>query len=398
MNDLTNKVVNDTPDQASDSLVLSMALLSRPSLSPDTTDCLTLLADRLQGSDFVSTFMPFGTGVDKVNNLWAKRGTARPVVCFVGHTDVVPVGDIEQWTYPPFVPTIDKGVLYARGAADMKTAVACFVVAAERFINKYPNHKGSIALLITGDEEGAAINGTRQVAKALQVRGEVIDYCLVGEPSSSVVLGDTIKNGRRGSLHADVQVIGKQGHVAYPHLAINPIHLASSIVAKLCNTVWDNGNEYFPPTTLQVSSIRSSTASHNVIPEWCRFSFNFRFGTKSSAESLKARTQAIFEAVLADTGANYTIDWQLSGEPFLTEQGKLVSACQSAIASVLGRESVLSTSGGTSDGRFIAPMGAEVVELGVINATIHQVNECVLVADLEQLTDVYEQVLVNLLL
>ncbi len=385
-------------NSTSESLTLSMALLARPSLSPDTTDCLTLLANRLQESGFDCTFMPFGEGNDNVQNLWAMRGTARPVVCFLGHTDVVPVGDIEQWTYPPFVPTIDQGVLYARGSADMKTAVACFVVATERFIQKHPDHKGSIALLITADEEGVAINGTRQVAKALQAGGQPIDYCLVGEPSSVDVLGDTIKNGRRGSLNATVRVVGKQGHVAYPHLAINPIHLASTVIAKLCDTVWDTGNDYFPPTTLQVSNVTSGTGAHNVIPEWCSFSFNFRFCNESSADDLKARTHALFDDVLAGSGASYHIDWQLSGEPFLTEQGKLVAACQSAIERVLGRETKLSTSGGTSDGRFIAPMGAEVVELGVINATIHQVDECVLVADLDKLTDVYEQILVNLLL
>lgn len=386
-------------------LDLSIQLMCEPSVTPNDFDCQSMIAQRLEKLGFSNEFLYFGekeaTGRNaEVKNLWSiKKGeTADPVICFAGHTDVVPTGDVNKWTYPPFEPTIKEGLLYGRGAADMKTAIAAFVVAVENFSTKYPQHNGSIALLITADEEGPSVNGTVKVVETLCNRGQKIDYCLVGEPSSTHTLGDVIKNGRRGSLGGILTVTGKQGHVAYPHLAVNPIHATLSALAELCSQTWDNGNTYFPATTLQISNLNAGTGANNVIPATLTAEFNFRFSTETTESELKAKTHEIFDKYFNESDASYDIDWKLSGNPFLTPQGKLVSACQIAIKNVVGIDTELSTSGGTSDGRFIAPMGAEVVELGVRNATIHQVDECVEVEDLGKLAMIYEQILENVLL
>ena len=384
-------------------LALSIALLERPSVTPDDDGCQDILSERLQQAGFDCEFMYYGDRQAKgehaeVKNLWARRGTTAPVICFAGHTDVVPTGDENNWTYPPFTPTIADGYLWARGAADMKTGIAAFTVAAERFVANHPDHNGSIAFLITSDEEGPSINGTVKVIETLEARNEKITYCLVGEPSSTDTLGDIIKNGRRGSLGATLTVTGKQGHVAYPHLASNPIHAAMSALAELTNAEWDQGNDYFPATSLQISNINSGTGATNVIPETLEAIFNFRFSTETTEDELKAKTHAIFDKYFDSSKASYDIHWKLSGNPFLTPEGKLVSACQNAIKSVTGTETTLSTSGGTSDGRFIAPTGAQVVELGVRNATIHQVDEKVEIDDLGRLAQIYEGILENLLL
>ena len=347
------------------------------------------MAERLEKIGFNIESMRF----EDVDNLWARKGIEAPVLCFAGHTDVVPTGSLEAWNSDPFVPEIRDGKLYGRGSADMKTALAAMVVASERFIAKYPNHKGSIAFLITSDEEGPSINGTVKVVEALEARNEKMTWCLVGEPSSTHQLGDIIKNGRRGSLNAKVLVKGKQGHVAYPHLAINPIHTASKALAELCDTVWDNGNEYFPATTFQISNIAAGTGATHVVPGTMDLLFNFRYSTEVTAEELKSRTLNILDR----HQVNYDIEWTLSGLPFLTPVGELVNAAKNAIRNVTGIETELSTSGGTSDGRFIAPTGAQVLELGVLNASIHQIDEHVNVADLEPLAEIYEQILEGLL-
>lgn len=384
-------------------LDLSIALLERPSVTPDDDGCQDILSARLEQAGFDCEFMYFGER-DKagehaeVKNLWARRGTADPVICFAGHTDVVPTGDVNNWTYPPFTPTLKDGYLWARGAADMKTGIAAFTIAAERFVANHPEHNGSIAFLITSDEEGPSINGTVRVIETLEARNEKITYCLVGEPSSTDTLGDIIKNGRRGSLGAVLTVTGKQGHVAYPHLASNPIHAATSALAELTAATWDAGNDYFPATSLQISNINGGTGATNVIPETLEVIFNFRFSTETTEDELKAKTHAIFDKHFKDSKASYDIDWKLSGQPFLTPEGKLVSACQQAIKKVTDIDTTLSTSGGTSDGRFIAPTGAQVVELGVRNATIHQVDEKVEVGDLGKLAQIYEGILEHLLL
>ncbi|MAE40639.1 succinyl-diaminopimelate desuccinylase [Psychrobacter submarinus] len=384
-------------------LDLSIELLERPSVTPDDDGCQDILSARLEQAGFDCEFMYFGdrdkTGEHaEVKNLWARRGAAHPVICFAGHTDVVPTGGVNNWTYPPFTPTIADGYLWARGAADMKTGIAAFTIASERFVANHPEHNGSIAMLITSDEEGPSINGTVKVIETLEARDEKITYCLVGEPSSTDTLGDIIKNGRRGSLGAELTVTGKQGHVAYPHLASNPIHAAMAALAELTAAEWDTGNDYFPATSLQISNLNSGTGATNVIPETLEAVFNFRFSTETTEEELKEKTHAIFDKYFAGSKANYDIRWKLSGNPFLTPEGKLVSACQNAIKSVTGTDTTLSTSGGTSDGRFIAPTGAQVVELGVRNATIHQVDEKVEVDDLGRLAQIYEGILKNLLL
>ncbi len=402
MSDNNNKhVLAQTHQQAT--LELSIELLERPSVTPDDDGCQDILSERLQQAGFNCEFMYYGDRQAKgeqaeVKNLWARRGTTDPVICFAGHTDVVPTGDVNNWKYPPFTPTIADGYLWARGAADMKTGIAAFTVAAERFVANHPEHKGSIAMLITSDEEGPSINGTVKVIETLEARQEKITYCLVGEPSSTDTLGDIIKNGRRGSLGAELTVTGKQGHVAYPHLACNPIHAAMTALSELTAAQWDKGNDYFPATSLQISNINSGTGATNVIPETLTAVFNFRFSTETNEDELKQKTHAIFDKHFSDSKANYDIDWKLSGQPFLTPEGKLVSACQQAIKSVTGTKTTLSTSGGTSDGRFIAPTGAQVVELGVRNATIHQVDEKVEVDDLGRLAQIYEGILENLLL
>lgn len=406
MSDFDKNLTSQSHQQATHqqaTLDLSIALLERPSVTPDDDGCQDILSERLTQAGFECEFMYYGDRQAKgehaeVKNLWARRGTTNPVICFAGHTDVVPTGDEKNWTYPPFTPTIADGYLWARGAADMKTGIAAFTVAAERFVANHPEHNGSIAFLITSDEEGPSINGTVKVVETLEARNEKITYCLVGEPSSTDTLGDIIKNGRRGSLGAVLTVTGKQGHVAYPHLASNPIHAAMSALAELTNATWDNGNDYFPATSLQISNINSGTGATNVIPETLEAVFNFRFSTETSEDELKAKTHAIFDKYFADSKAAYDIHWKLSGQPFLTPEGKLVSACQQAIKSVTGTDTTLSTSGGTSDGRFIAPTGAQVVELGVRNATIHQVDEKVEVDDLGKLAQIYEGILENLLL
>lgn len=389
-------------------LKLSIDLLKEPSITPNDFESQNILAEFLDKLGFHCEFMYFGDPNDnasngknaQIKNLYAKRkGTDpnAPHLCFLGHTDVVPVGDESLWTYPPFSATVADGYLWGRGASDMKTAIACFCVACDDFIKNNPTHKGDISLLITADEEGVAINGTHKVALALAERGERMDYCLVGEPSSTATLGDVIKNGRRGSLGGRLTVTGKQGHIAYPHLAVNPIHELSPTLSELVATEWDKGNEYFPATRFQISNINGGTGATNVIPNSVDVLFNFRFCTENTAETLKAKTHAILDKHFADSKATYDIEWSLSGEPFLTPKGDFVDAVVSAVKDVTGTDSELSTSGGTSDGRFIAPiLHAQVVELGVLNDTIHQIDEKVNIKDLENLTKIYGKILEKL--
>ncbi len=375
----------------SDVLKLAQDLIARPSITPEDAGCQTVLAELLQRHGFQIEWLRFG----EVLNLWARRGTRSPLVCFAGHTDVVPPGDLSAWDSPPFQPEIRHGMLFGRGAADMKGSVAAMVVAAERFVQAHPDHDGSIAFLITADEEGVAVDGTVKVIETLQARGERIDYCVVGEPSSQKVLGDEFKIGRRGSLTGNLTVHGIQGHVAYPHRADNPVHRAAPALAELVSTVWDQGNAHFPPSSLQIANIHAGTGANNVIPGSLQVQFNIRFNTEWTPERLQAAIEAIFQR----HALNISLQWNLSGLPFLTqEDGKLVDAVKTAVRDVLGVETQASTSGGTSDARFIAPTGAEVIELGPLNATIHKVNECVGIEDLERLCAVYERVLDLLLL
>jgi succinyl-diaminopimelate desuccinylase len=369
---------------------LAKALIEKESVTPDDAQCQDLMAAILRPIGFNIEIMEF----EDVVNMWARKGTQKPHICFAGHTDVVPTGPQEKWTYPPFEPTIVDGMLYGRGAADMKGSVAAFLTATERFIAKHPDHKGSISYLITSDEEGPSINGTVKVIEALEARDEKIDMCIVGEPSSTAECGDVIKNGRRGSLGATMTVKGIQGHVAYPHLAKNPIHLVSPALTEMTSEVWDHGNDSFPATSFQISNINGGTGATNVIPGEVEVVFNFRFSTELTQEVLKERTHTIMDKHDFD----YDIEWKLNGQPFLTDEGSLVEAAVEAIKHVTSIDAMLSTSGGTSDGRFIAPTGAQVVELGPINATIHQVNEHVSVKDLEILSEIYERTLENLLL
>ena len=373
----------------SDTLDLSLQLLRQPSVTPVDHNCQTIMAERLAAIGFNIENMRF----EDVDNLWARRGTQAPVFCFAGHTDVVPTGHLDAWHSDPFLPEIRDGKLYGRGSADMKTALAAMVVASERFVKKHPDQKGSIDFLITSDEEGPSINGTVKVIETLEARNEKMTWCLVGEPSSTHTLGDIVKNGRRGSLNAVLTVKGKQGHVAYPHLAVNPIHIASHAITELCDTVWDNGNEYFPATSFQISNIQAGTGATNVVPGTMTVTFNFRYSTEVTADQLKARVLEILDR----NNLEYEIKWTLSGLPFLTPVGELVNAAKTAIRNVTGTETELSTSGGTSDGRFIAPTGAQVLELGVLNATIHQINEHVNIDELEPLAEIYEQILIELL-
>jgi succinyl-diaminopimelate desuccinylase len=365
-----------------------MDLISRRSVTPDDAGCQELMMSRLAPLGFNGENLRFG----ETDNLWARKGTGGPLLAFAGHTDVVPTGPEKNWAYAPFDPVIRDGYLYGRGAADMKGSLAAFITACERFTDRYPEHRGSIALLITSDEEGPARDGTVKVVETLEKRNEKIDWCLIGEPSSTHQVGDTIKNGRRGSLHGYLTVHGVQGHVAYPHMAENPVHLAAPALDTLANEFWDNGNDFFPPTTFQVTKIEAGTGS-NVIPGELLVHFNFRYCTENTAESLEERVVAILDR----HQLKYDLQWHLSGRPFLTDRGALVTASQNAIRQVTGRETELSTSGGTSDGRFIAPTGAQVVELGPLNATIHKVDECVKAEDLDTLSGIYEQVLVELL-
>ena len=373
----------------SKTLELAEELIRRPSVTPDDCGCQQLLAERLEQAGFTNEHLRFG----EVDNLWARRGTGAPLFVFAGHTDVVPTGPAEDWDSDPFMPVIRDGYLFGRGAADMKGSIAAMTVACEKFVAEHPDHKGSIAFLITSDEEGPSIDGTVKVIDHLVKRGDKIDWCLVGEPSSVNRTGDMIKNGRRGSLNGKLRIQGKQGHVAYPHLADNPIHRAAPALAELAAIEWDAGNEFFPPTTFQVSNISGGTGAENVIPGVLDIQFNLRFSTESSEDSLKAQVNEI----LTRHGLEYEIDWRLSGQPFLTPAGELVDASRAAISRICGIETELSTSGGTSDGRFIATTGAQVVELGPVNATIHQINECVKAEELDTLSIVYGGILTQLL-
>jgi len=373
----------------SPTLELSKALIARPSVTPDDKGCQQLLAERLEKIGFVIENLCFGD----VDNLWARRGTTAPLFAFAGHTDVVPTGPLADWNTDPFDPVTRDGYLFGRGSADMKCSIAAMVTACERFMEEHADHSGSIAFLITSDEEGPAVNGTVKVIEQLEARGEKINWCLVGEPSSKDQTGDTIKNGRRGSLNGVLTIQGQQGHVAYPLLADNPIHRAAPVLAELAAVEWDRGNEFFPPTTFQISNIHAGTGAENVIPGSIELLFNLRFSTESTAGSLKSRVTAVLDR----HGLNYDIQWRLSGQPFLTAAGELVAAARHAIQVVTGIATELSTSGGTSDGRFIAPTGAQVVELGPVNATIHQTNECVNVAELDKLSAIYEEILKQLL-
>jgi succinyl-diaminopimelate desuccinylase len=370
-------------------LDLTRALIARPSVTPEDAGCLDLIAARLAPLGFVCERIDGGG----VSNLWARRGSAAPLVVFAGHTDVVPTGPLEAWASNPFEPTERDGMLFGRGAADMKSSLAAFVTAIEAFVAAHPQHAGSIALLLTSDEEGDATHGTTLVVETLKARGETLDYCIVGEPTSSATLGDTIKNGRRGSLSGKLTVKGVQGHIAYPQLAKNPIHLAAPALAELAAEVWDEGNEYFPPTSWQMSNIKAGTGATNVIPGTLEVMFNFRFATVHTAEALKARVHAILDR----HGLDYDLAWTLGGKPFLTPRGTLVAALEGAIRDTLAITPELSTTGGTSDGRFIAEICPQVAEFGPVNATIHKLNECIAVDAIEPLSAIYRRTLENLL-
>ena len=370
-------------------IALAQDLMGRASVTPEDKGCQELMIARLEAIGFKVERMRFGA----VDNFWARRGTQKPVLAFAGHTDVVPTGPVEEWHTPPFEPTLKDGFLYGRGAADMKGSLASWVVALEQFIALHPNHHGSLALLITSDEEGPFVDGTTRVIDVLEARNEKIDWCIVGEPSSTNTLGDVIKNGRRGSLTAAITAKGIQGHVAYPHLVNNPIHKVVPALAELAATKWDDGNEFFPPTSFQIANINGGTGASNVVPGHVEVMCNFRYSTELTADALTAKVEAILDRHEVD----YDINWTYNGLPFLTASGALVDACLEAIKTTTGTISQLSTAGGTSDGRFIAPTGAQVVELGPCNATIHKLNECVKVSDLEQLTLVYQAVLSRLM-
>ncbi len=372
-----------------DTLDLAQTLIACRSLTPADSGCQEILINRLEKLGFRIEKLRFGD----VDNFWARRGDTAPVLCFAGHTDVVPAGPLEQWDSDPFTPTIRDGRLYGRGAADMKSSLAAFVTAIEAFVAKHANHQGSIALLITSDEEGVAVDGTVKVVETLKARGELLDYCIVGEPTCTDKLGDTIKNGRRGSLSGNLTIQGIQGHIAYPHLAKNPIHLAAPAIAELANTEWDKGNEYFPPTTWHISNIHAGTGATNVIPGSLNVLFNFRFSTASTITSLKTRVHEILDR----HNLNYVLEWELSGNPFLTPKGELADAMHDAIVKTTAIEPQLSTSGGTSDGRFIADICAQVIEFGPRNATIHKLNEHVEVEDIERLSAIYLLTMENLL-
>ncbi len=369
---------------------LAKTLIERPSVTPEDAGCQEIMISRLKAIGFEITELPF----EDVKNFWAIRGNDGPIFAFAGHTDVVPSGSESMWQSPPFEPTISEGILRGRGAADMKGSLASMVVACEEFIEKNPNHYGRIAFLITSDEEGIAINGTVKVVDWLEENNIKITWCLVGEPSSTTHVGDVIKNGRRGSLGAKLNVIGTQGHVAYPHLANNPIHMIAPALSELATTEWDRGNDFFPATSFQVSNFNSGTGATNVIPGNAEVVFNFRFSTEVTHEQLAEKTENILEK----HGIKYNIDWNLSGQPFLTSKGELVEAAIKAIKNIVNMDTELSTAGGTSDGRFIAPTGAQVLELGPVNATIHQVDECVATEDLNKLTKIYESILSHLLI
>lgn len=375
---------------SNDSLTISLAkdLISRASVTPEDAGCQNLMSDRLAAIGFEIHNLRY----DDVDNFWAIRGNSGPILCFAGHTDVVPPGPESNWKTPPFEPTIIDGYLYGRGAADMKGSLAAMVVAVEQFVKENPDHNGRIAFLITSDEEGIAANGTVKVVEWLMQNSLIPDYCLVGEPSSSEQCGDTIKNGRRGSLGCTMGIIGQQGHVAYPQLASNPIHNAAPALAELATHEWDQGNDFFPATSFQISNINAGTGATNVIPGALEVVFNFRFSTEVTDQELKNRTTQILDK----HQLNYEMNWHLSGQPFLTAEGELVNAAVKAVKEVTDIDTELSTAGGTSDGRFIATMGTQVVELGPVNATIHQIDECTSVDDLNKLTDIYQKLLKHL--
>jgi len=370
-------------------LNLATELISRTSITPEDAGCQALMIKRLEAIGFKVEKLQFGD----VENFWARRGTEAPLFTFAGHTDVVPAGNLDKWDSDPFQPEIRNGLLYGRGAADMKGSLAAMVTACETFVEKNPNHKGSISFLITSDEEGPAVNGTVKVVETLEARNEKIDYCLVGEPSSSQQLGDTVKHGRRGSLHGFLTVHGKQGHIAYQHLAHNPLHAFAPILTQLCDEKWCKGNDHFPATGFQIYHVDHGTGAENIVPGEFEMRFNFRFSTALTPESIETRMRAILDQGDFD----YELDWKLSGQPFLTATGDLLNATIKSIQEITHRRAELSTSGGTSDGRFIAPTGAQVLELGPLNATIHQVNECVAVDDLEKLSKIYHGILCKLL-
>ncbi|WP_419599944.1 succinyl-diaminopimelate desuccinylase [Thiolapillus sp.] len=370
-------------------LQLLEQLVARPSVTPEDAGCQDLLAERLGRIGFRVERLDFAD----TRNIWLRRGTAAPLLTFLGHTDVVPPGPLEAWDTPPFTPTLKDGNLYGRGAADMKSGIACFVTACERFIAAHPEHTGSIAILLTSDEEGPATNGVVKVVEVLEQRREKIDWCLVGEPSSDQRIADVIRVGRRGSLCAVLTVHGVQGHVAFPEKADNPIHGFAPPLAELTRETWCSGNQFFPPTSLQVSNINSGTGAENIIPGSVDVMFNLRFSPELDEQTIKRRTKAILDR----HGINYDLRWRLSGSPFLTKKGELLDAAHAAIEAVTGRQARNDTGGGTSDGRFIAPTGAQVIELGPSNATIHKINEHVSIADLEPLSNIYEQILINLL-
>ena len=373
----------------SQTLELTQDLIARNSVTPADAGCQQVMADRLAALGFTIEHLRFGN----VENLWAKRGNEGPVLCFAGHTDVVPTGPLEEWRTNPFVPSIRDGVLYGRGAADMKSGLAAMITATEEFVRAHPQHRGSIAFLITSDEEGPSVDGTKRVVEALNTRNERIDYCVVGEPSSDREVGDTIKIGRRGSLSGRLTVHGVQGHVAYPHSAENPVHTLAPALAELTARTWDAGNEFFQPTTFQISNLNAGTGAPNVIPGELKARFNLRFSPVQTVPQLRETV----EAILNKHGVRYTLEWYVSGEPFYTAPGALSAAATEAVRAVTGKAPVLSTGGGTSDGRFIAPMGAQVVELGVTNATIHKVNECVRIEEIDLLHAMYRGVLERLL-
>ena len=370
---------------------LACDLISCSSETPNDGGCQQLIAQRLTAAGFKVNHLPFG----RVCNMWAQVGDGNPLVVFAGHTDVVPPGPLSQWTSPPYRPTVTGQYLYGRGAADMKSSLAAMVVATERFLLSHPDHAGSIGFLITSDEEGEAIDGTARVIDYLTQQGTTIDMCVVGEPSSAKKVGDVVRVGRRGSLNGRIRFVGEQGHVAYPDQTCNPIHTAITALSQLVTRVWDSGNAYFPPTTFQISNMNAGTGAANVIPGELDILFNFRFNTEQSIEGLQATVED--HLLTNDPGIKTVLDWQLSGQPFLTRKGKLLDAVQTAIRSVVSLEPELSTSGGTSDGRFIAPTGAEVIELGPVNASIHKINECVRISELEPLAKIYQGILFQLL-
>ena len=387
MTHLTALTLDDTP-----TLALARDLLARPSVTPDDAGCQQVIGDRLKACGFTLETLAEGG----VTNLWATRGTGT-TLAFAGHTDVVPTGPVAQWHTPPFEPTIDAdGYLRARGAADMKGSVASMVTAVERFVAAHPHHQGRLAFLITSDEEGPATHGTRLVVDTLRERGEQLDYCIVGEPSSVDVLGDMVKNGRRGSLNATLTVIGQQGHVAYPHKAQNPIHMALSALDELTRTQWDEGHDGFPPTSFQISNLNAGTGADNVIPGELTARCNFRFSTAFTADELKARVVDVLTRHGLVEGQSFTLEWSLSGNPFVTLPGRLLDTVVQSVEAECQRTPILSTSGGTSDGRFIATLGTQVIELGPVNETIHQVDERILADDLNTLSRVYERILTTL--